>query len=217
VSCAICEKRREKRFCPAVHGRICSQCCGEQREVTLDCPSDCVYLEQARIHEKPRDFSELDQSALFSKIEIPEQFLYERQQLIMGLSYALARSARADRSLRDSDLAAALTSVARRIETLVNSGIHYDQAVANPVQHSVIAELQKMLQEYQQTEQKHLGYVRLRDSEVLRALVFLLRMALGRTSGRPRSRAFIDFLLAQFPESNRALAGSEAAGSIIVP
>jgi hypothetical protein len=42
-------------------------------------------------------------------------------------------------------------------------------------------------------------------------------MALGRTSGRPRSRAFIDFLLAQFPESNRALAGSEAAGSIIVP
>jgi hypothetical protein len=217
VSCAICEKRREKRFCPAVHGRICSQCCGEQREVTLDCPSDCVYLEQARIHEKPRDFSELDRSALFSEIEIPEQFLYERQQLIMGLSYALARSARADRSLRDSDLAAALTSVARRIETLVNSGIHYDQAVANPVQHSVIAELQKMLQEYQQTEQKHLGYVRLRDSEVLRALVFLLRMALGRTSGRPRSRAFIDFLLAQFPESNRALAGSEAAGSIIVP
>jgi hypothetical protein len=217
VSCAICEKRREKRFCPAVHGRICSQCCGEQREVTLDCPSDCVYLEQARIHEKPRDFSELDQSALFSEIEIPEQFLYERQQLIMGLSYALARSARADRSLRDSDLAAALTSVARRIETLVNSGIHYDQAVANPVQHSVIAELQKMLQEYQQTEQKHLGYVRLRDSEVLRALVFLLRMALGRTSGRPRSRAFIDLLLAQFPESNRALAGSEAAGSIIVP
>jgi hypothetical protein len=174
-------------------------------------------LEQARIHEKPRDFSELDQSALFSEIEIPEQFLYERQQLIMGLSYALARSARADRSLRDSDLAAALTSVARRIETLVNSGIHYDQAVANPVQHSVIAELQKMLQEDQQTEQKHLGYVRLRDSEVLRALVFLLRMALGRTSGRPRSRAFIDFLLAQFPESNRALAGSEAAGSIIVP
>jgi len=217
LSCVICEIRKEKRFCPAVHGRICPQCCGEQREVTLDCPSDCVYLEQARIHEKPRDFSELDQSALFSEIEIPEQFLYERQQLIMGLSYALARSARADRSLRDSDLAAALTSVARRIETLVNSGIHYDQAVANPVQHSVIAELQKMLQEYQQTEQKHLGYVRLRDSEVLRALVFLLRMALGRTSGRPRSRAFIDFLLAQFPESNRALAGSEAAGSIIVP
>ena len=51
MSCAICEKRKEKRFCPAVHGRICPQCCGEQREVTLDCPSDCVYLQQAREHE----------------------------------------------------------------------------------------------------------------------------------------------------------------------
>ena len=38
MSCAICEKRKEKRFCPAIHGRICPQCCGEQREVTLDCP-----------------------------------------------------------------------------------------------------------------------------------------------------------------------------------
>ena len=52
MTCAICETRKEKRFCPAVHGRICPQCCGEQREVTLDCPSDCPYLQQAREHEK---------------------------------------------------------------------------------------------------------------------------------------------------------------------
>jgi len=52
MSCALCEKRKEKRFCPALHDRICPQCCGEQREVTLDCPSDCVYLQQAREHEK---------------------------------------------------------------------------------------------------------------------------------------------------------------------
>ncbi len=64
MSCAICEKRKEKRFCPAVHGRICPQCCGEQREVTLDCPSDCVYLQQAREHEKPRPMAELDRPAL---------------------------------------------------------------------------------------------------------------------------------------------------------
>src|SRR5437879_2103381 len=60
LSCAICEIRKEKRFCPAVHGRICPQCCGEQREVTLDCPSDCPYLQQAREHEKPRSADEID-------------------------------------------------------------------------------------------------------------------------------------------------------------
>src|SRR5579863_6153530 len=95
MSCAICEKRKEKRFCPAVHGRICPQCCGEQREVTLDCPSDCVYLEQARQHERPRSLETLDRNALFPNVEIGEQFLYQQEHLILGLSFALAKSAKA--------------------------------------------------------------------------------------------------------------------------
>src|SRR6478672_6899096 len=87
LSCALCEKRKEKRFCPAVHGRICPQCCGEQREVALDCPSDCIYLLQAREHEKPRPLQDLDQGALFLEVEIGEQFVYQHEHLIMGLSY----------------------------------------------------------------------------------------------------------------------------------
>ncbi len=71
-----------------------------------------------------------------------------------------------------------------------------------------------MLKEYREAEQKHVGYVQLRDSEVLRALVFLVRMAHGRTSGRPKSRAFVDFLLAQFPEKPGGIAAPEDAGSI---
>src|SRR5579863_7934859 len=96
VSCAICEKRKEKRFCPAVHGRICAQCCGEQREVTLDCPSDCPYLLQAREHEKPRPAEQFDAAALFLQVEVSEQFTYEREHLLMGLSYALVKAAQAD-------------------------------------------------------------------------------------------------------------------------
>ena len=61
-----------------------------------------------------------------------------------------------------------------------------------------------MVREFREAEQQHIGeipgHMRLRDSDVLKALVFLLRMGLGRTSGRPKSRAFIDFLFAQFPE-----------------
>jgi len=76
--CAICEKRKPKRFCPAVHGHICPQCCGEQREVTLDCPRECVYLQQARQHEKARPIEGMDQSSLFPNVEVGEQFLYEQ-------------------------------------------------------------------------------------------------------------------------------------------
>jgi hypothetical protein len=216
MSCAICEKRKEKRFCPAVHGRICPQCCGEQREVTLDCPSDCVYLRRAREHEKPRPITDLNKADLFLQVEVGEQFLYEREHLIMGLTYALAKSARADRSLTDADLIAALTSMAKTCETLVNSGLHYETPIASMGQQAVTAEVRKTLQEYRETEEQHMGYARLRDAEVLRVLVFLVRMALGRTSGRPKSRAFIDFLFSQFPEKQSALATPEDAGRGIV-
>ncbi|HXZ34214.1 MAG TPA: hypothetical protein VEH30_18215 [Terriglobales bacterium] len=216
MSCTICEKRKEKRFCPAVHGRICPQCCGEQREVTLDCPSDCVYLQQAREHEKPRPLQDLDQSALFPQVEIGDQFLYEHEHLMVGLSFALAKSARLDRSITDRDLISALTSMASSYETLVNSGLHYETRTTSISQQAISAELQKMLKEYRETEQKHLGYARLRESDVLRALVFLVRMGHARTSGRPKSRAFVDFILAQFPEKTIA-APEEVGNRIIVP
>jgi len=218
VSCAICEKRKEKRFCLAIHGRICPQCCGEQREVTLDCPSDCVYLQQAREHEKPRSMRDLDPADLFVQVEVEDQFLYQHEHLIMGLTYALSKSVRADHSLKDADLIAALTSLTRTWETLVNSGLHYDNPIASVPQQAVVAEVQNMVKEYREAEQKHVGYAQLRDSEVLLALVFLVRMAHVRTSGRPKSRAFVDFLMAQFPEKPSGIAAPEEVGSrLIVP
>ena len=216
MSCEICEKRKEKRFCPAIHGRICPQCCGEQREVTLDCPSDCVYLQQAREHEKPRSMRDLNPADLFVQVEVEDQFLYQHEHLLMGLTYALSKSVRADRSLSDTDLIAALTSLTKTWETLVNSGLHYESPIASPAQQAVAAEVQNMVKEYREAEQKYAGYAQLRDSEVLRALVFLVRMAHGRTSGRPKSRAFVDFLLAQFPEKPSGIAAPEEVGRRLI-
>ena len=218
MSCAICEIRKEKRFCPAVHGRICPQCCGEQREVTLDCPSDCPYLQQARQHEKPRPAGDFDAASLFLHIEVSEQFTYEREHLLMGLSYALAKAAQADRSLNDRDLISALSAMCTSYERLANSGLHYEQPLTSRSQQSVAAQIEEMVKQYREAEQKQLGYSNLRDADVLRALVFLLRLGHGRTSGRPKSRAFIDFLVAQFPEQQSAVVAPQDAGSrIIVP
>lgn len=218
MSCAICETRKEKRFCLAVHGKICPQCCGEQREVTLDCPSDCVYLQQARQHEKPRAAEDLKGANLFLQVEVGDQFIYEQEHLLLGLSFALAKAARGNPALNDRDLIAALTSMAGSYETLVNSGLHYESPVTSLGQQAVAAEVQNMIKEYREAEQKHLGYSQLRDSDVLRALVFLVRMGHGRTSGRPKSRAFVDFLYAQFPEKKSGIATPDEAGSrIVVP
>ncbi|MGH9530091.1 MAG: hypothetical protein ACRD2S_09270, partial [Terriglobales bacterium] len=129
LSCAICDKRKEKRFCPAIHDRICPQCCGENREITLDCPSECVYLQQARQHERPRSLQDMDQAALFPQIEMGEHFVYQHQHLLLGLNYSLVKSARIDRGLADVDLIAALEAVAKTYDTLVNSGLHYEAPI----------------------------------------------------------------------------------------
>jgi hypothetical protein len=216
VSCAICEIRKEKRFCPAIHGRICAQCCGENREVTLDCPSDCSYLRQAREHEGPRQLKDIDQKALFLEVELGEQFLYEHEHLIAGMTYSLARSAKADRTLNDSDLIAALTALTKTVQIVVNSGLHVDSPITNAAQHAVIADLQKVIQTYRETERKHLGFERLRDSEVLRALVFMVRLAQARTSARPKSRAFVQYLLDQFPQNEPVLVSADDVRSRII-
>jgi hypothetical protein len=216
MACPICQTRKEKRFCPALHDRICAVCCGTEREVSLDCPSECVYLRQARAHERPRELAELHDVELFPQVEIRESFLVEREPLLIGLSYALAQPARADRSLRDIDAIAALTGLAKAQVTLASSGLITQTQTTGPAQ-ALVAELQKMLEEYRATEEKHLGYSALRDAEVLEALVFLVRMAHARTSGRPRSRAFLDFLLARFPEKSGIVTPTEAGSRIIVP
>ena len=216
-----------------MHGKICPQCCGEQREVTIDCPSDCPYLLQARQQAREHAGNQGRQIAtLFPEIEIPEveineQFLYEREELIVGLSFALVKSCRAsrslgDRSLTDRDLIAALGALAKKYQTLANSSLIYEPATANVAHQEIAREVETMIREFREAEQKHIGeipgHMRLRDSDLLKALVFLLRMGLGRTSGRPKSRAFVDFLFAQFPEKNSAIAGAEDGGSrIVVP
>jgi hypothetical protein len=175
-------------------------------------------LRQAREHEKPRAADESDPAALFLQIELSDQFMYEHEHLLMGLTYALAKAARADGVLNDRDLIAALSVLCTNMQRLVNSGLHYEPPMASTSQQRVVAEVENMLKEFRQAEQKHKGYTSLRDSDVLRALVFLLRLGYGRTSGRPKSRAFVDFLFAQFPEQQSAVAAPERGGSrLIIP
>jgi hypothetical protein len=155
---------------------------------------------------------------LFLQVEVSDRFIYEKEHLLMGLTYALMKAARANRSLHDQDLIAALTVLATTYERRVNSGLHYEQPLTSEPQRRATAEIENMVKEYREAEQQHTGYSSLRDSDVLTALVFLVRLAQARTSGRPKSRAFVEFLFAQFPEKESAVvAPPEAASRIIVP
>jgi hypothetical protein len=218
LSCTICSVRKEKRFCPAVHGRICPQCCGEQRELTLDCPSDCIYLQQARQHEEPQRREDLPADQLFASVEIPEQFLREHEPLLMGVWHTLTRRYAADRNLTDREVIGALANMAKSYQTLLGSGLVYQEAMPGLAQQAIMDALRQLLEEFRELERKHLGYAALKDGDVLKALVFTLRLAHMRTSGRPFSRRFLDFLREQFPEMQPTIASAEEPGSrLIVP
>lgn len=215
MACAICETRKEKRFCPATHGRICPVCCGTEREVSLDCPLDCTYLVQSRQNEAPRELHELTTESLFPNVELNRELVYSREPLLAGLSYTLAQATRRDRELRDSDLVVALTTLAKSYETLVNSGLVYESRTANPVQQALVAELQKMIAGYQEIEKQQAGHSTVKDSELLQMMVFLVRLSLARSTARPRSRAFISFLQTQFSDKGEIKA--EEPSRLIVP
>jgi hypothetical protein len=136
----------------------------------------------------------------------------------MGLMYCLAKSAAADRALNDRDLIAALSAMCASRERRLNSGLHYEEPPAILAQRAIAARVEEMIQQYREVEQRQLGHSRLRETDALKALVFLLRLAHGRTSGRPKSRALIDFLSSQFPEKEPAILAPQDAGSrLIIP
>ncbi len=219
MSCALCQTRSEKRFCPAVHGRICAPCCGTEREVTLDCPPACPYLLQARQHEKRRPLEDIDPKEVFADVVIGEETAHGHEPLLAGMLFAVARWARAERALNDRDAIGALHGLARRFQTLADSGLHAPASGLGGAQQALAAQLEELVTEYRRTEEKHAGYSTLRDRQVFEALVFLLRMAHVRTSGRPRSRAFLDLVFEKFPEEESSLiaTGGSGTGSIVIP
>jgi hypothetical protein len=213
VSCPICEKRKPKRFCPAKGEKICAVCCGVEREVTIDCPSDCPYLAAARRYERehPKPLSPNDLP--YPDLDFSMDLVHERSAAISGLGYTVLKFANENRATADSEALAALGALAETYRTL-GTGIYYERPPEAPLPRSLYGRLVEFLHEYKKQEAERVGLSGLKDSEVFYLLVFLLRIGRHETNGRPRSRAFLDFLRARFP---RTAETEREASRIIVP
>jgi hypothetical protein len=213
VACPLCELRKPKRYCPAKAELICAVCCGEKREVTIDCPSSCTYLIAARRWEREHRKAITPADVPYPDLSVPMDLIHERQPLISGLGYTILIAAAEYRAIDDSSAIEALTALAETYRTL-GTGLYYERPPDAPAAQAVYAQLVKFLSESKKDEQKQSGFGGAKDSEVFRLLVFLLRVAKYETNGRPRSRAFLDFLRAQFP---RAAETQPEPSRIIVP
>ena len=199
MSCPICAKRKAERFCPAKGEKICAVCCGTEREVTIDCPSDCTYLLAAHRYENEHQRSIPADTPLLEE-KIPQDTVYAHQQLMSALAFSIAKFCAVQPTATDPDVLAALEALAQTYKTL-GSGIIYENPPVAPLPRELYAALIAFLTEVKKQQAERANSAAWKDSEVFSLLVFLYRMGLLRTNGRPRSRRFIEFLRAQFPQA----------------
>lgn len=202
MSCPVCEKRKSARFCPAKGDKICAICCGTEREVSIDCPSDCGYLVSAHRYEDQHE-RDLPADTPLLDVKVSRDDIYAHQDLLSGLSFEVAKFCAANSATADPDIISAVAALADTYKTL-SSGILYEKPPVAPLARELYAALAAFLNEAKQhpAEQHGIsasGRLPLKDSEILALLIFLHRMGLLRTNGRPRARRFIEFLRGQFP------------------
>ncbi len=199
MSCPICDKRKPARFCPAKGEKICAVCCGTEREVAIDCPSDCSYLVAAHRYEDEHQRSLPADTPLLDE-KIPQDIVYTHQQLLAALAFSIAKFCAVQPAAVDTDVLAAIHSLAQTYKTL-SSGIIYEKPPDALLPRELYAALIAFISEVKKQQAERSDAPVLKDMELFYLWVFLYRMGLLRTNGRPRSRRFIEFLRGQFPKS----------------
>ena len=211
--CPICGKRPPKRFCPAKGEKICAICCGREREVTIDCPSACPYFVAAHRYEAEHRQPLSAKEFPYPDIQFPVDFVYERWPVVTSIATAILVFQVQHKDVDDSAVYSALEALAEMYRTL-GSGIYYERPPDAPLARALYAQIAHALQEFQKNEPGR-NFPRLKDSDIFQLLVFLLRVGKQESNGRPRSRAFLDFLRARFPLPADAL--PQDAPRIIMP
>ncbi|MEW5900816.1 MAG: hypothetical protein AB1715_05080 [Acidobacteriota bacterium] len=108
TKCSQCQKRKAKRFCPALGSDLCPLCCGLWREKKIHCPSGCTFLTRHKPYQENRIIRKKQASSgeiapderlswLILHIEAPLQGASEKspaftdREAILALEYAKAR------------------------------------------------------------------------------------------------------------------------------
>lgn len=213
--CPICQRRPAKRFCPAKGEKICAIDCGREREVSIDCPSDCPHLATARRYEREHRKPLSRADVPYPNLEFTVNYVYDRWPIVGGLASVILAFQAQNRELNDRAAVAAIEALAETFRTL-GSGIYYEHPPDAAISRALYAELAGFVDKVRKDELARTGAMSLKDSDVLNLLVFLLRLAKGESDGRPFARGFLDFLRAKFPPPADSPAAIEAP-RIILP
>ena len=132
--CPLCGARAARRACPARGENICAVCCATKRQIEINCPPSCHYLQSARSHPAAAVRRRGEREQLFFVSGLAGTT--ERQRTIFAmLQTIIARHARgAMPALRDKDVADAAAALAGTFETAARGIIYEQQADSLPAQ-----------------------------------------------------------------------------------
>jgi len=177
---------------------ICAVCCGTERELTIDCPSDCAHLIAARRWDRQHPPPVDPKDDPFPGVELPRALLHERGDLLNGLGFAVLKFAREHKELTDRDVLDATQALAETYRTL-GAGLYYEKPPAAPLSQALYSALGAFLNEARKAESERAGFSSLKDSEIFPLLAFFTRLGKFNSNGRRYSRAFLDDLRSKYP------------------
>lgn len=167
--------------------------------MSLSCPLECEYLQEAHRHEKPIPVPE--SSILNPDIAVSEELVRRQEELLLFSIYSLVQAGVRTPGATDDDVMAALEALVQTHRTL-ESGLLYESRPENTVALAIQRLFSASLADYEKVRRDREAATPVRNSELLAILVFLQRIGQQNRNGRPRGRMFLDLLRQMTPEAS---------------
>lgn len=201
ATCTICEQRKAKRYCTARGEDICAQCCGTEREVTINCPYSCGYLRESRRHER-RDLSEAQMP--HADVKLGSDFMKKAELVLMLMSAFFNKALEPVPNATDGDAREALEAIVAEFRAAAKG--ETDAAVPEgEIAAGIVERFRDKMGGFVKELKNRDGGL-FADRVFLEVAVFMARVARGHDNGRPKCRAYVHYLRETFPESGGAAA-----------
>ena len=194
ATCTICEQRKGKRYCTARGEDICTQCCAAEREVTVNCPFECGYLRESRLHEK-RKYD--DTAVLHPDVRIDAEFLEKNELVVVLMSAFLSRVLQGTPNARDCDAREALEAIVSSYRA--GQDVLPEGAVAAGIARRFQERMGALAKDLRKPEDGEFA-----DRVFLGIAVLMARVAHACDNDRPNCRAYVHFLRESYPDRSGA-------------
>jgi hypothetical protein len=189
--CPLCGRRPARRTCPALAQDICSVCCGTKRQVEINCPADCVHLNNARLHPAAVVQRQHERDVRFL-LPMVQDLDEQQYRLLLLLQAIAARHASQETSPPvDTDVADAAAAAASTLETSAR-GIIYEHRPTSLAAQRLAQELQRAVRELASRAPAQAGRVERDGAAALRRIERAARDASGAFDGS--ERAYLDLV-----------------------